>query len=258
MQPYRKILVDLLLGLLVGFIINLISNNLIISAVGGLLTFFLAEFIDLKVHISKHTGQIERLNELWQGFLKPSDIVSELAYEYGFKQSVNIANDTIQVSPDQVWPFWRDCLLKAKTRWTVVSYVDPNTWWNIGTVKPTLATQKERIEWGCHIERLFCVDSDAEIEGLRETMRDQSKAGIQVGVIRKEKLLENNLIAKYARDLGTLDIALVDDKYVYRTHIDKHRKLTGASLTRDHDVFEKASYVIDQARAQAVREMETT
>jgi hypothetical protein len=149
---------------------------------------------------------------MWLGFLKPGDTVSELAYEYGFKQATNIANDEIHVPSDQVWPFWRTCLLKTKTRWTVISYVDPDTWWNLGTVKPTLATQEERIKWGCHIERIFCIDVDNEIENLRDTINEQSKIGIKVGVITKEKLLENKLIAQYIHDIGTLDIALVDDK----------------------------------------------
>jgi hypothetical protein len=225
MNQYRKTFVDLLIGLVVGLATSIITKNLALASAIGLLTFFLTEFIDLKAKLLKHSEQLERLNEMWLGFLKPGDTVSELAYEYGFKQATNIANDQIHVSSDQVWTFWRTCLLKTKTRWVVISYVDPDTWWNLGTVKPTLVTQEERIKWGCHIERIFCIDAENEIENLKDTIKEQSKIGIEVGVITKKKLLENKLIAQYIHDIGTLDIALVDDKYVYRTHIDKNRKI---------------------------------
>jgi hypothetical protein len=254
MNQYRKTFFDLLLGLVVGLVVRLITQDFLLSSALGLLTFFLSEFIDLKVKIMKQSAQLERLNELWLGFLKPTDVVSELAYEYGFKQSTNIACDQVQVAPDDAWLFWRACLLKTKTKWTVISYVDPDTWWNMGTIGPTLITQEERIKWGCHIERIFCVDSKQEIEMLKDTICEQLQVGVQVGIVTKEKLFENKLIAQYIHSLGTLDIALVDDRFLYRTHIGKKRDLQGASITRDSKLIEKASYVIDQARLVATRE----
>jgi hypothetical protein len=254
-SPYRKAFVDLLIGLVVGLAVNIITKDFLLSSALGLLAFFLSEFIDLKIKIVKQSKQLERLNELWIGFLKPTDAVSELAYDYGFKQSTNISSDQVQVTTDDAWLFWRTCLLKTKTKWTVISYVDPDTWWKMGTIKPTLITQEERIKWGCQIERIFCVESESEIENLAETITDQLDVGVEVAIITKEKLLENKTIARYIHNLGTLDIALMDDRYVYRTLLDKKREILGASISRDRKLIEEASYVIDQARALAIRDL---
>jgi hypothetical protein len=254
MSQYRRTFIDLLIGLAVGLTISVITKDVLLSSALGLLAFFLSEFIDLKTKIVRQTKQLERLNELWIGFLRPTDVISELAYEYGFKPSTMFSSDQVQVAKDDAWRFWRTCLLKTKTQWAVISYVDPDTWWKLGTIQPTLITQEERIRWGCHIERIFCLESESEIDSIKETISDQLRVGVDVGVITKEKLLENKLIAQYIQNLGTLDIALIDDRYVYRTLLNKKREIIGASISRDSKLIEEASYVIDQARALATRE----
>jgi hypothetical protein len=111
-----------------------------------------------------------------------------------------------------------------------------------------IAVQEERIKNGCKFSRIFCIDSESEKEMLRDEMLTQQKIGIEVGYVLKQELLSNKLLNEYQKDMGTLDVAVIDDAWVMRGHLDKDRNFIGASATRDNEILKKALFLIREAQ----------
>ncbi|RCV64080.1 hypothetical protein C5S53_10760 [Methanophagales archaeon] len=83
---------------------------------------------------------------------------------------------------------------------------------------------------------------------LKDVMLSQQKIGIDVRYLLKEKLLSNKVVNEYYRDIGTLDVATIDDSWVLRTHLDNNRNIISASTTRDKEILRKVSFVFREAK----------
>lgn len=109
------------------------------------------------------------------------------------------------------------------------------------------AIQKERLLSGCKITRIFLVDSLEEKETIENTMIEQSKIEIDVSWLLKDKLLQNQAAKKAFETIKSLDVAVVDNSWVYMTYLNEDRKMTGALATRDKNVLKNAIVLVDEA-----------
>jgi hypothetical protein len=120
--------------------------------------------------------------------------------------------------------------------------------WQLGWGTTTaLAIQKERIENGCVIERIFIVDSEEEINEIRSTMEQQRDIGISVSYVLAKELLNNPNSKDAYEQLGSLDVGICDGLWVYRTHLDRRRNMQSASATRDRNILRNAEFLVREA-----------
>ncbi|MCD6262620.1 MAG: hypothetical protein J7J52_06320, partial [Deltaproteobacteria bacterium] len=93
--------------------------------------------------------------------------------------------------------------------------------------------------------------TEDELNKLNETMRMQKDIGIEVYYLKKSKFVNNKLVKEYLKSIETLDIGISDDIWVYRTHLDKRRKMIGASASRSEGLKQKAQFLILEAKKVA-------
>lgn len=78
-------------------------------------------------------------------------------------------------------------------------------------------------------------------------MIEQSKIDINVSWLLKDHLLQNQMVKEAFETLKTLDVAVVDNSWVYMTNLDKNRHLAGAQASRDKTMLRNAILFVDEA-----------
>lgn len=153
----------------------------------------------------------------------------------------------ITVDREHVLKLWRDCVA-ASTHWFTTSYIRPEAAWDTGWADTVAqAITRERMATGGKIDRIFIVDEQDEYERLRPLIQVQEDIGVQVRWIMKDELLQNKVVARYVEDLGTLDITVANDSWVFRIYLDANRDYTHMTGVRDAQVLERAKFILNQA-----------
>jgi hypothetical protein len=55
------------------------------------------------------------------------------------------------------------------------------------------------------------------------------------------------MVQEALKELRTLDVAVVDGSWVYRTHLDRQRKITGASAMIGSALVKQADFLVNEA-----------
>lgn len=184
------------------------------------------------------------------GVLLESDRFAEIALKYGLRGTGNkiIPGKVVKVGPSQALELWRDYMW-ASEQWLGISYTKPNQSW-YGGYGGAIAQgiQRERVSAGGTIRRVFVVDDDNEYEQLKQLMIKQEDAGIAVRWIKKDELEQNPYISENVDALQTLDLAVIDNSWVFKTNRNREsRRLEGAEAIKDQVIVEKARFVFDVA-----------
>jgi hypothetical protein len=218
----------------------------------GLLAFIGIEVTRLRVESARQEQGLQGISAFIQ-VLVGDNAFSELRLLYGFRaRGSRVSEKLVRVPMEDVRRFWRDCMARATTRWFVTTYALPDETWNLGWgTAVSQSIQRERIEAGCRITRVFVVDSEKERDKVLQTMKDQKSLGIEVRWILKEDLTSSSEVRLKLLALGTLDTAVVDESWVYRTELDTERHIAGASATNDQGLLESAQFVVKEAYAKA-------
>jgi len=241
------IIIELLIALSIGAISSFWAKG-IESFIIGLFSFFVIELVQVRLNIIKTNGVISSISSYLNN-LNPCDTFSELFLIYGLRALSKVTKDTVYVERDYIWDFWRDCISRCRNKWSVLTYTKADETWDLGWGSTiALTIQKERIQNGCSIERIFIYDTEDEIEKLNKTMRMQRKIGIEVYYLKKREFVKNDLVKEYLKSEETLDIGISDDTWVYRTHLDKRRKMVSASASKSEGLKQKAQFLIREAK----------
>lgn len=254
-MKYVSIISEVVVAIAIGAVTSFwTSGN--ISFIIGAISFFSIELIRLRLTTEKVLELHNFINSSIN-ILKPRDKVSELALLYGLRNFSKFKQESIWVPKEYTWDFWKDCIGRVENKFSIISYTALDETWNLkGWREFAIAVQEERIKNGCKFNRVFCIDSESEKEMVRDEMLTQQKIGIDVGYVLKRDLLSNKLLNEYQQDIKTLDVAVIDDSWVMRGHLDKDRNFIGASATRDNEILKKASFLVREAQKIAKRDLE--
>lgn len=221
-----------------------------VSFLIGLVAYFVADSLRFNVWAERIHDQYQRIASAMDA-LKHADAFADLLLLYGLRQRGWLDEETVYVDRDGVLNFWRDCIGRAKNRWSVVTYVAADETWRLAWKKVALAIQKERIMTGCEIERVFLVDSEEEWNSLNDVVAAQIDAGIRVSWVLASAVNAHVVAAEASERLGTYDVAIADDAWVYKTYLSKKRSLRGACASRDLAEVDLARTFIREVRALA-------
>lgn len=245
-----RFLVDFSIALLVGLAAWFLKADGAIGFLLGISALFAIETARLIPLVEKIYQQYQAVNALLES-LRATDKFSEILLLYGLKDLHNLSNSCVSVGKDDVRPFWKDCVARAKSKWTVFTYARVDETWGLSWAQEALAIQRERLISGCTIERVFIVDDVAEKAQLQAIMEEHSKTGVTVFWLLKSDILSNTTAKEYLTRVGTLDFGVADDTWVYRTVFDAQRNITGANAIKDQDVRDKAVWLIKEAQGAA-------
>ena len=244
------IIIELLIALFIGAISSYWAEGTK-SFIIGLFSFFVMELVQVRFNIIKTNKVISSISSYLNN-LNPNDTFSELFLIYGLRTLSKVTKDTVYVERDYIWDFWRDCISRCRNKWSGLTYTKADETWDLGWGSTTALTiQQERIQNGCSIERIFIYDTEDELNKLNETMKMQKDIGIEVYYLKKSEFVNNKLVKEYLKSIETLDIGISDDIWVYRTHLDKRRKMIGASASRSEGLKQKAQFLIREAKKVA-------
>jgi hypothetical protein len=231
---------------IIGVVVYLLNGDSTLGLLVGFVSLCSIELLKTRLEISKIAKQYHSLVS-WLQAIEPVDEFSELALIYGLKGFENSQRNTISVQKDDILTFWKNCMSRTQHNWQVISYSRHDETWALGWMKYGNAIQKERLLSGCNITRVFVVDSLEEKKEFELTMKEQSKINIDISWVLKEKLLENKIAREAFEFIKSLDVAVIDNTWVYMTYCDANRRLTSASATKDKEILKRAKVIVDEA-----------
>ena len=241
-------------GLVFGLVVGFITSFVLEPSVGflfGLLAWMVGATVDLTFRVLDLSKIAENTNTIVSDLLA-TDPVSELRLQFGFRNLARRGAELVEVGKDDVLEFWWACLLRAKSKWSVVTYARPEETWARGWGKESAQNlQEERVRNGCSIERTFLVGSEAELNQLMDSVQHQKDIGISVMWALDSQLQQSELVTSFANRLGTWDVAIVDDRWVYRTNLDSERRIVGASASSHATDVEAARRFLEEVRNAA-------
>jgi hypothetical protein len=232
-------------------------SAIVIGAIGILMTAFVTQAARHHVEISEIKNSLNpdtfeqkysQINAFFNA-IKQKDRFSEMALIYGLRAYGRLLSDKkISVERNHVLEFWRDCIGGSK-RWLALNYVKPEETWDTagwgGAISQGI--QQERILAGGTIKRVFLVDNEKEYEHLKQTMKNQENIKIEVRWLTKDKLLMEKMTRERINALGTVDICIVDDSWVFLAYLDRARHLVRAEAINDKEITEQASLIFNEA-----------
>ncbi len=213
----------------------------------GLMTLILLEMFHLRHNTASVNTTLCRISSVMEGMIGDGAF-SEIRLLYGLCATSHADHHLVSVPRDKILRFWRDCIGRAEAHWFVTTYTLADETWSLGWgQESSFAIQSERLASQCKITRVFVVDSDDERDDLFEIMQRQSRIDVDVKWILKEDLVGNKMVREALKELGTMEVAVIDGKWIYRTYLDPKRRMKGASASDDPELIKKAIFLVNEA-----------
>src|SRR5687767_13242253 len=126
-MKYSTIIIDLLIAAVVGAISSIWAEG-IVDFLIGLVTFFAIEMVRLNMWARRIDEQYEFISHALKAF-KSSDKFSDLVLLYGLRSLGSLSKSSISVERDHVWEFWKDCMARVNSKWSVITYAKADETW---------------------------------------------------------------------------------------------------------------------------------
>ncbi len=155
------------------------------------------------------------------------------------KANREILSDGIRMGKkEEVILFWFKCLGNFETSAQITTYVHPEFWKTRGYLELILAIQKIKIREDGEIRRVFIWETPEEFDRLQELMKEHKSSGAKVKHLQRDSILKDIPLKRYAKQLGTLDLAILDNRYVLIHYLDGQRDTKSVKLTKDKKILE--------------------
>jgi hypothetical protein len=230
----KKILlkiVELLFGLLIGFLVYRFSgsnlqNNLngLFGIIAGLLsTLILAIFIESEATRKKIGNLNYNLQNLKEILLKKENYKINLIKLLNEKPVVFEKNDVPQL--------WLDLLWEIDNKFWATTYINPSEGWEQVYTKIGNDIQRAKIyAKDADIRRIFIIDNKDELKRIEGVIKEQIKLGIKSKYIYKDEINNKSFLKSFADRSKSLDFCIVDNKFIVFVYINKKRMINRAEI----------------------------
>lgn len=143
---------------------------------------------------------------------------------------VPLGTPVVRISKDGVALLWKTCLSRMQHSWTATSYIKPEQGWNQAFTKEGLEIQRQKVFAGAMIKRVFIVDSQQELDSLKDVIRAQESAGITVRWLSRQKIDTLSSLEAASKNLETFDFVVADSSTLLLICIDEKRVIQRAEV----------------------------
>lgn len=241
---------DTVLALLISVVAGLISSCWLAgkdSFLFGLMVLVVVQTLQNSLKLEAIETGIGRTSA-FIGAIVSEDPIAELRLKYSFRRAAILNAHSVHVPKSEVLSFWESCMSRTRSRWIVTTYAAQEETWELGWASQSAKRiQADRIATGCKITRIFVVEDEEEKERLQAIGTEQKALGIEIRWILKSSLLKNYEVRAAYDRLGSIDVALVDDAWIYRTELDDRRRIVSATASRSGDLVGDARFALGEA-----------
>jgi hypothetical protein len=250
--------VEIAAGVVVGYISYAVSTPTSdLAGMFGIMTGLMTTLIvALLVESYRHSQDIR---DSKASFITLTDKIAQQQDTWDFAQILRYGTTT--VPNERVIDVVIQLMWRIKSRVLATSYVSPDVLW--GRSYSALYHEIERAKIRVNkasITRIFIIDTQEELDQLRDVMSRQQKAGIRVKYIFKKTIDQTPTLKRGAATVDSLDFDVFDDKLVLFVATDKKRgpkygkilfgKEECERYKRFHDyLFEEAQTIVDSTCA---------
>ncbi|MFK7925800.1 MAG: hypothetical protein AB8H47_27880 [Bacteroidia bacterium] len=158
------------------------------------------------------------------------DSSKDLLYVYQLLQYSQIT-----IPQEKIPRVWLEMLWMTKKRYWATTYISPNQGWNEAFTDLGEEIQRAKIvAEQVDICRIFIVEDENELRHLNVILNSQANIGIRIKYILIADIRKTASLANHQKQLATIDFGIIDDKYVYETHLVK-RMAMHSSITFNPD-----------------------
>jgi hypothetical protein len=140
--------------------------------------------------------------------------------------------------------------MAGSSTWNAFTYTHQKYSWDTGWGNAiALGIQRERITAGGpgNIRRVFILKEPEERVAMQSIMEAQKQIGVEVRWISEDVLMQNSLVAERSKDLGTLDVSIIDGTWILAIYLNDQRRYTHAEVIKNHELVDKAKLVFTEA-----------
>ncbi|MFW9943108.1 MAG: hypothetical protein ACFFFT_18870 [Candidatus Thorarchaeota archaeon] len=216
--------IEITTGIIIAYIAYRVSAPItdfagLFSIIIGLLsTLVLAHLVESY----RHSQDIRKMN---LNFVNLLEKISE-RYQDASDLAQILHYGVTTIPGERYFDAFMQLMWRFENKTLAANYIDPNEAW--GRAYGDLFNEIQRTKIKVNkttIRRVFIVDSDEEVDNLRNVMSKQKESGVKVKYIFKSKIETTTMLKNKANRLETLDFDVIDSKYVWLTILDKNRKI---------------------------------
>lgn len=148
-----------------------------------------------------------------------------------------ISSGNLRIIHEEKPTLWYDIINNISTSYFTTNVTrEPNGSFGRMNNSEVMAVQSEAVKRihannGSAFVRLFITETDDLDEALTDILRMQKTIGIDVRIMKRDKF--NALGFKWFKKIGTPDFAIIDDQYLYLTHLENETQISHVEITND-------------------------
>lgn len=250
MSPRVRIALEALTAVGIGFLSSFIIRDPYADFAIAIFSFLALEILRIGLTIDKLVNSMEILSQVVESFQHPIQssldlmfnalLLSQLA-----DRSFHVGSQRIRVSASKGPELWHRILSNIESSLLATNYALPEESWlrSRYSGESGLALQRGIIQKGAIIRRIFIVDSQEELEKIKNVLKAQRDIGIDVRYMERASIKQLTIASQNVEKLGTLDFAILDDRYLVRVFLDRGRKWKEVEFSRGSDILSLAKRV---------------
>lgn len=248
------VIIGLTVAVLVYWLVPITSatEKFVLSLLGSLLSVVIVEFLKQSVQVKDLTKICEeaskKVNRLEQNL---GSLNSSLADRFRASAQLEalLRYRTETIPSGRMDEVWLELIWGIRSEYLATNYINAPALYRTGYAGSALAIQSTKIKtMSAKIRKVFIVDSDNELNEIRDILTQQKEAGIEVKYIHKKKIDANQGLAAKCAHLETIDFGLFDSHVLLLWFLGKKKRsveegkvLVGGNF-EDYKIFFNSLY----------------
>jgi len=244
----KSLYIEIAVNVILSIITSVVSSFFIekdSAFIVGLSTFFLFSLVLIQVKMNSNIIQNNKIIGLISGFLEKGSFREVFIKQTLFNLD-KIKEKGISSNSNNYWELWLTCIGASQKSWIVTNYAKVDVVWDLSFSDKVVNIQREKILNGQKISRIFIFDTIQEKDEMKETLNKQLELKTEIRWLIKSTILKNQTINTLIKKVGTIDFAIVDDDWIFRTYLDRNRRVKYVNAIKNTSLTDDAKTLMDE------------
>jgi hypothetical protein len=246
-----RILLEIIVSIIVGFLSDFVIRDPFISFAVGVFSFLVVETVRTGIQIDHINQSVNILAEVTGTF---RTAFRNNLDSYFYMLLLSRINKTfrdsdisrIAIPASDGHGFWLRIFSYTETSYLATTHSSYYEGWNRGFSDQNMIIHKSKIDSDVNIKRVFIVHDAKDYETMKEIMILQKEIGINVRYIYVSKIKSIDFLLTKVRRFGTYDFAIIDDTHTLKVFLNRNRRWTGLELSNDVDTLRLAKVIYEE------------